>query len=636
MERPDRPALPPLAILVALLAFSGTRPLAAGAAANEPGRSVDALEPAKAAIRIKDFDGAARLLSEQAERGDADAEYLLGSMMLADLVPALDRGQPQLLFESAAGKGQARAALALSAILATGDPPDRVGARRWLEKAASLGDPSASDMLRRGVLPLEVRPQDVLTDEPSRRLELWRAARSGDMPRLEALATPERVNAADGFGRTALHHAADGAAVDAVSLLIARGAKVDAADQYGVTPLMLACAAESQGACARLLEAKASVTATDQGGNTALAYAARGGRTQQVKDLRAAGSAPVRTPVAAGAPGPVDRLPRAPSDAYAGWPDVVVAATRKDPERLRELLARGADPDSVAPDGQTALTAAVAADSSLSVAALIVAGASVARPDAQGATAVQVAVRQGHASVLGVLLDHGANPNAAGPNAAPPLIVAIENGDLRSVQLLLAAGADPNARTAAGRTALAIAAARDSAEIVTRLLDAGATASAADSSGRTPLWYGACADAAATVPVLVRAGATVDVADANGVTPLACAAARGHTATVDRLVRAGASVAVRARSGDTPLSFAAMGGHAGTVRRLLAAGADADVQNRLGDTPLILASQSGSVESVQALLAAGANRKLRNREGVAASDAAHARRFDDVVALLDR
>jgi len=72
------------------------------------------------------------------------------------------------------------------------------------------------------------------------------------------------------------------------------------------------------------------------------------------------------------------------------------------------------------------------------------------------------------------------------------------------------------------------------------------------------------------------------------------------------------------------------------VGRLLTAGADANAQNRLGDTALILASLSGNVETVQALLDHGASRKLRNRDGVAASDAAKARSFDGVVALLEK
>ena len=81
--------------------------------------------------------------------------------------------------------------------------------------------------------------------------------------------------------------------------------------------------------------------------------------------------------------------------------------------------------------------------------------------------------------------------------------------------------------------------------------------------------------------------------------------------------------------------LAAAGGHAAVVRRLLASAAPTDLQNGHGDTALILASQSGDLESVRALLAAGASRKLRNRDGVAAADAAKARSFDGLVAVLN-
>ena len=81
--------------------------------------------------------------------------------------------------------------------------------------------------------------------------------------------------------------------------------------------------------------------------------------------------------------------------------------------------------------------------------------------------------------------------------------------------------------------------------------------------------------------------------------------------------------------------LAAAGGHTQVVRQLLASAASTDLQNRHGDTALILASQAGDLESVRALLAAGASRKLRNRDGVAAADAAKARSFDALVAVLN-
>jgi ankyrin repeat protein len=630
--------LPQLAnalLAASLLIGAWTANAAQSASDLQSAPATDALEPAKAAIRVKDYDAAAHLLSEQAARDNAQAQYLLGAMALADLVPGTDRGRAHGLFEAAAAHGNPRAAFALAALHATSDPQDPAGAKRWLERAAELGDPVARDMVQRGVLPLEARPQDFLTDEASRRVALWRAARRGDVAMLETLATPERVTAADEFGRTALHHAADAGAASAVSVLLDRGAKVDATDQYGITPLMLACGAEPADSCARLLKAGASVTAADSAGNTALAYAVRRGRTQQAKDLRVAGAAPVRVSEVASAAGPMDHLSRAVSDAYAGWPDVVVAASRKDPQRLRELLSRGGDPNSATPGGESALMVAVAADSAQAASLLLTAGADASRAGQDSMTPLGLAVRLGHDSVVEVLLKHGARP--VSPVAGePPLVVAVGRGDTDVVRALLAAGADAGVKTRQGATSLMIAAGRDQVEIAKLLIDARASASTVDSAGRSALWLAACGDSAPMVSVLLTAGAAVDSADLEGVTPLSCAAARGYTAIVDQLLRAGASVSSKTRNGDTPLTLAAAGGHASTTRRLLTAGADANVQNRLGDTALILASQSGDLETVRALLDGGASRKLRNRDGIAASDAARARSLESVVALLDR
>jgi len=72
------------------------------------------------------------------------------------------------------------------------------------------------------------------------------------------------------------------------------------------------------------------------------------------------------------------------------------------------------------------------------------------------------------------------------------------------------------------------------------------------------------------------------------------------------------------------------------LRRLIAASFDIDARNTRGDTALILASASGDVASVTTLLQAGASRKMRNADGTAAQDAAAARGYAEVVALLKR
>ncbi len=63
------------------------QPATAGqAVAARAAVEADSLEPAKAAIRIKNYGAAAQLLSEQAAQENADAQYLLGTLLLADLL----------------------------------------------------------------------------------------------------------------------------------------------------------------------------------------------------------------------------------------------------------------------------------------------------------------------------------------------------------------------------------------------------------------------------------------------------------------------------------------------------------------------------------------------------------------------
>ena len=344
--------------------------------------------------------------------------------------------------------------------------------------------------MRRQALPLEFRPHDLLTDESARRSALWRAAARDDVATIETLLDDDRVNAADDFGRTALHHAADAGAVDAMAVLLARGASIEAADHYGVTPLMLACGAERPEACTELLRARASVTAADRAGNTALVYALRRSRTQQAQALLAAGAAPVHVSVAATSAAAADPSARAATDAYQGWPDIAVAASRKDSTMLRDLLRRGADPNATTPGGETALLVAVAADAAQSVALLLQAGADASRANRSGASPLIVAVRLGREAALEALLANGVDPNARSKQEPPALLVAVETGNARVVQQLLAAGAEADARGAGNVPPLIAAAGRNQASIVDLLIAAGATPSPGDGAGRSALWLG--------------------------------------------------------------------------------------------------------------------------------------------------
>jgi ankyrin repeat protein len=82
------------------------------------------------------------------------------------------------------------------------------------------------------------------------------------------------VNSADNNGNTALIAAAAGGKVDAVDLLVHRGAVLDRGNKDGATPLMMAAQANHTSAVRVLVKSGASIDATDSDGLTALMYAA--------------------------------------------------------------------------------------------------------------------------------------------------------------------------------------------------------------------------------------------------------------------------------------------------------------------------------------------------------------------------
>ena len=133
-----RDRISPLAGLLLAAALS-TCAWTAGAAPSsvvvQSASATDALEPAKAAIRVKDYAAAADLLSQQAARDNADAQYLLGTMVLADLVPGADQraGTPTV-------RVRRRAGTAACCLCACGDACDeRPAGSRGREALAGAG-----------------------------------------------------------------------------------------------------------------------------------------------------------------------------------------------------------------------------------------------------------------------------------------------------------------------------------------------------------------------------------------------------------------------------------------------------------------------------------------------------------------
>ena len=169
------------------------------------------------------------------------------------------------------------------------------------------------------------------------------------------------------------------------------------------------------------------------------------------------------------------------ADSYDAFVQAV-AIDRSD--QVREMLARGMDPNTVDPNGDPVLLVAARAGWQTTLEALLAAGAKVDGPNSFGDRPITVAALGGHLAIVKTLythgaaldapgwtpltyaattgqtevarylLDQGANVNALSPNGTTALMMAVRGGYDPTVELLLARGADVNQHNENGATAL--------------------------------------------------------------------------------------------------------------------------------------------------------------------------------------
>ena len=124
-----------------------------------------------------------------------------------------------------------------------------------------------------------------LRDQKLPALRVWLALGPRDVKWDGGRVYRRQVDMTDPSGSTALHYAVLAPYVEAVELLLQRGASINARNQTGSTPLLLATIKAHHALVVRLLQAGAAPDLADRDGHTPLMVASRAGWTETVRAL---------------------------------------------------------------------------------------------------------------------------------------------------------------------------------------------------------------------------------------------------------------------------------------------------------------------------------------------------------------
>jgi uncharacterized protein len=328
----------------------------------------------------------------------------------------------------------------------------------------------------------------------------------------------------------------------------------------------------------------------------------------------------------------------------------------------------GVSPNTLLPNGSTALSYAVTLGRTDLVRDLLAAGARTDLRFSSQRTVVHLAAENSKPDIVALLAEHYADLNAVDQHGNTPLDEAIIHVRPEIVSALVEKGADVRRLHPDGRGPVHIACIKGGAAVIPLLVAAGADAVALDNSGQTPLdlaldyknqdsagalyrlsrlqpplqaTFASAMERSVqrgrteTALMLLKTGWDPNQPTRTGSTYLNEASLRGHAKMVKLLLDHGARVEVRNSTGEAPLHDAALSGDLETITLLLDHGASIDVRDsESGATPLMLAASLAKLPAVSLLLRRGANPKLKDNAGRTALSRALESHNADLVQLL--
>jgi len=302
-------------------------------------------------------------------------------------------------------------------------------------------------------------------------------------------------------------------------------------------------------------------------------------------------------------------------------------------EMMQFLLTKGANVNCIGDDlGETPLMAAAQMGHAEAVKQLLARGADPNIKEKEGKTALSLALEYQHPEIAAILQQHGAKAT---------ILDAASAGDVESVRAILKT--DPqalNGKDALGYSPLYHAAEAGRNDVAAVLVAAGANANDFTGNngwGYSPLLIAAENGHGDVVELLLEHGADINLKSRNGDSALCLAASNGHVKVAEALLAHGAEVNMKGGSlMETALDEAAYSGNKAMAELLIAHKADLNVRDEYGFTPLHMAAYHGHADVVEILLAAGADINAKDKDGRTALWQAKSRGESDTANLLRR
>lgn len=222
--------------------------------------------------------------------------------------------------------------------------------------------------------------------------------------------------------------------------------------------------------------------------------------------------------------------------------NLVESVIQNHPANVFMLLKRGADPNSRADGGMTALMFATEMGDSLLVRLLVLNGADLELTYVEGTTPLLVAVLNQHFELTHFLLQKGANPNHRDDVKGSALIYAAAINDYQIADLLLYYGASDTLTDREGNSPLMTAVFFGNLETADVLLQNGLNPDVPDKEKNSPLMIAAQYGNKEMIRLLLEYEAGLEKVNKNNYTPLAHAIGFKQDSAAILLIDSGANV----------------------------------------------------------------------------------------------